>query len=209
MIRIKGCWYFAAGWIWVTKKEQNTENPESQGAAHAISVQGPWVSPGWPHTSPLNYFWKSENFSIWASKPAWQAACRFSRWGVRRGKRNSPELFHSPPSKDCQRGLWAAADGQSEAALSKSTSYSALHILYYYSDTSKNTIVKLHNLIWNYSLFCHRRRRKKKRRKEEETDATDMFEKTWSVLIAHCICKACPQAGCAGMNLESQGTWSG
>lgn len=41
----------------------------------------------------------------------------------------------------------AAADGQSEAALSKSTSYSALHILYYYSDTSKNTIAKLHNLI--------------------------------------------------------------
>lgn len=62
------------------------------------------------------------------------------------------------------RGVFgAAADGYSEAALSKSASYSGLHILYYYFDASKNTIVKLYNLIWNYSLFCHRRRRRKKK----------------------------------------------
>lgn len=58
----------------------------------------------------------------------------------------------------------AAGDGHSEAALSKSTSYSVLHILYYYFDASKNTTAKLYNLIWNYSLFCHRRRKKKKKK---------------------------------------------
>lgn len=164
---IKGCWHLAAGWIWVTKMEQNLRTQKAQGAAHPISVQGPRVSPLLPWITFENQ--RISAFEHQNQHDKQPADFLGGVWEVRiKKKKGVVQNYFTLHLSGITRGdFGAAADGQSEAALSKSTSYSALHILYYYSDTSKNTIAKLHNLIWNYSLFCHRRRKKKKEERKK------------------------------------------
>lgn len=106
---IKGCWHFAAGWIWVTKMEQNLRTQKAQGAAHPISVQGPWVSPLLPWITFENQ--RISAFEHQNQHDKQPADFLGGVWEVRikKKKRSSPELFHSPPFRDYQRGLWGCS----------------------------------------------------------------------------------------------------